>query len=471
MKTWWRQRSLRFRLTAAYAAISAAALCGLGALCLWILQLRLRSALDAELREDYETIEVGLKTDSAGHFEWNTTPPEKPGSGGQEGPQFEILSLNRARLFSNGEPVQWSSDISAKPYHAGYFSTLIPGLGLVRVLEKIGRFDSHDYIVRVLEPESFRPVTELAGVLTVGLPFTILLASLGGYFVAGRTLAPLSEISALARRITADSLSDRLPIRNPHDEVGALAIIFNETLTRLEESFLSLRRFAADASHELRTPVAALRAIGEAALETHFSDPVRLAETLGQMLEEAVRLGKLIDALLVLARADSGKLPLVIEPVDAVALVIEAKDLVGVLADEKNQKISVKVPTSKIPPALADRELLRLALLNLLDNAIRYSPAGTAITLSLDSSGTSVAIDVIDNGPGIPANQQQKVFERFYRIDEARSRTNGGSGLGLSIAKSVLQSQNAFLELISQEGKGSVFHIELPIAILPRFQR
>jgi signal transduction histidine kinase len=283
-------------------------------------------------------------------------------------------------------------------------------------------------------------------------------------------LAPLSEITALARRITADSLSDRLPIRNPHDEVGALAIIFNETLTRLEESFLSLRRFAADASHELRTPVAALRAIGEAALETHFSDPVRLAETLGQMLEEAVRLGKLIDALLVLARADSGKLPVVIEPVDAVALVIEAKDLVGVLADEKNQKISVKVPTSKIPPALADRELLRLALLNLLDNAIRYSPAGTAITLSLDSSGTSVAIDVIDNGPGIPANQQQKVFERFYRIDEARSRTNGGSGLGLSIAKSVLQSQNAFLELISQEGKGSVFHIELPIAILPRFQ-
>jgi signal transduction histidine kinase len=471
VKTWWCQRSLRFRLTAAYAAISAAALCGLGALCLWILQLRLRSALDAELREDYDTIEVGLKTDSAGHFEWNTTPPEKAGANGQEGARFEILSLTGARLFSNGEPIQWSSNVSAKPYPTRYFSTRIPDLGLVRVLEKTGRFATHNYIVRVLEPESFRPVAELAGVLSVGLPLTILIASLGGYFVAGRTLAPLSEIAALARRINADSLSARLPIRNPHDEVGALAAIFNETFTRLEESFISLRRFAADASHELRTPVAALRAIGEAALETHPRDPVRLSENLGQILEEANRLGNLIDALLVLARADSGKLPVVIEPVDAVALAIEAKDLLGVLADQKNQKISVEVRNSKIPLAMADRELLRLALLNLLDNAIRYSPAGTPITLSLDSLGTLVAIDVIDNGPGIPPSQQQKVFERFYRIDEARSRKNGGSGLGLSIAKSVLQSQNAFLRLTSQEGKGSLFHIELPVAILPRSER
>jgi signal transduction histidine kinase len=277
-------------------------------------------------------------------------------------------------------------------------------------------------------------------------------------------LAPLSEISALARRITADSLSDRLPIRNPHDEVGALATIFNETFTRLEESFISLRRFAADASHELRTPVAALRAIGEAALETHSTDAARLAETLGQMLEESGRLSNLIDALLVLARADIGKLPVVLEPVNAVSLATEARDLVGVLAEEKDQKISVEVRNSKIPLAMADRELLRLALLNLLDNAIRYSPAGTPITLSLDCSGGSITIDVIDRGPGIPASQQEKVFERFYRIDEARSRTTGGSGLGLSIAKSVLRSQNASLLLTSQEGKGCVFHIELPVA-------
>jgi signal transduction histidine kinase len=337
-------------------------------------------------------------------------------------------------------------------------------MGLVRVLEKTGRFGIQKYIVRVLEPESFRPVTELAGVLAAGVPLTILLASLGGYFVAGRTLAPLSEISALARRITADSLSDRLPIRDPYDEVGTLATVFNETLTRLEESFTSLRRFAADASHELRTPVAALRAMGEAALETHSNDPVRLAETLGQMLEEASRLSNLVDALLVLARADSGKLPVRLEPVSAVTLATEAKDLVGVLADEKNQKISVEVRDSDIPLAMADRELLRLALLNLLDNAIRYSPAGSPITLSVDSSGALVSIDVIDCGPGIPASQQQKVFERFYRIDEARSRKTGGSGLGLSIAKSVLQSQNASLRLSSQEGKGTVFRINLPVA-------
>jgi heavy metal sensor kinase len=464
VKTWWYHRSLRFRLAAAHAAISAAALCGLAVLCLWILQLRLRSALDAELREDYDTIEAGLKTDPVDHFEWNAAPPEKSGGDQQEGPRFEILSITGARLFSNGRPIEWSSNVSAKPYQTHYFSTPIPGLGLARVLEKTGRFGTHNYIVRVLEPESFRPVTELAGVLSVGLPLTILLASLGGYFVAGRTLAPLSEMSALARRITADSLSDRLPIHNPHDEVGALATIFNETLTRLEESFVALRRFAADASHELRTPVSALRAVGEAALVTHSSNAVRLAETLGQMLEEAGRLSNLIDALLVLARADSGKLAVVLEPVNAVSLATEARDLVGVLAEEKDQKISVEVLNSKIPLAMADRELLRLALLNLLDNAIRYSPPGTPITLSLDCSGGSITIDVIDRGPGIPASQQEKVFERFYRIDEARSRRTGGSGLGLSIAKSVLQSQNASLLLTSREGRGSVFHIELPVA-------
>jgi two-component system sensor histidine kinase SenX3 len=182
------------------------------------------------------------------------------------------------------------------------------------------------------------------------------------------------------------------------------------------------------------------------------------------MLEEAGRLSNLIDALLVLARADSGKLPVVLEPLNAVTLATEARDLVGVLAEAKDQKISVEAPNSKIPLAMADRELLRLALLNLLDNAIRYSPVGTAITLSVDCSGGSITIDVIDRGPGIPASQQEKIFERFYRIDEARSRTTGGSGLGLSIAESVLRSQNASLLLTSQEGKGSVFHIELPVA-------
>jgi heavy metal sensor kinase len=469
MKKWLRQRSLRFRLTVAYAVISAAALCCLGALCLWILQLRLRSQLDQDLREDYDAIEVGLRTDGAGHFEWSAkigSPTKGKQDEELEGPRFEILSLSGARVFSNGERIQWNQEISALPNETRYFSTSVAGTGRVRVFEKTTRIGGQDYIVRVLQPETMRPVEELAGVLAVGLPLTIFLACLGGYFVAGHSLAPIAHMVALARRITAESLSQRLPVRNPHDEIGTLATIFNETLTRLEQSFNGLRRFAADASHELRTPVAALRAIGEAGLQAHSDDARRLAETLGQMLEESNRLTNLIDALLVLARADSGKLPVSLEPVNAIALANEARDLVGVLAEEKKQQIMIKTQEegAPVPPVMADRELLRLALLNLLDNAIRYSPPGTPITLSVESEGANVAINVSDRGPGIAVTHQEKIFERFYRIDAARSRATGGSGLGLAIARSVLQSQCGSLQLTSQEGNGSTFHIRLPVA-------
>ena len=466
MKTWWHQRSLRFRLTTAYAAISAAALCCLGSICVWLLQLRLKGQLDEDLREDYDAIEVGLKVDAAGHFYWSAVPPS--GKEGQheerEGPRFQILSLNGAALFSNGQSVAFDPRTTVQPFSTHYFSASIPGTGPIRVYEKTMRIGAQDYIVRVIEPATLRPVSELAEVLAIGLPLTILLASIGGYFVAGRTLAPMAQMAALARRITADSLSQRLPVRNPHDEIGTLATIFNETFTRLEQSFNALRRFAADASHELRTPVAALRAIGEAALQTHSDDPVRLAETMGQMLEESRRLTNLIDALLVLARADSGRLPMSLESINPIALATEARELVGVLAEEKQQEISVKSPDLPVPNVMADRELLRLALLNLLDNAIRYSPAGTSITMTVDSEGSAIAIDVIDRGPGIPARHQEKIFERFYRVDEARSRATGGAGIGLAVARSVLELQHGSLRMTSQEGQGSTFQIRLPAA-------
>jgi len=428
--------------------------------------LRLKGELDEDLREDFDAIEVGLKVDANGRFDWSSIPPlAKEGQREErEGPRFEILSLNGAQLFSNGRSLAFTPETPVQPYTEHYFSASIPGTGPIRIFEKTVRINSQDYVVRVIEPATLRPVSELAEVLAIGLPLTILLASIGGYFVAGRTLAPMAQMAALARKITADSLSQRLPVRNPHDEIGTLATIFNETFTRLEQSFNALRRFAADASHELRTPVAALRAIGEAALQNHPDDTARLTETMGQMLEESRRLTNLIDALLVLARADSGRLPMSLEPINPIALATEARELVGVLAEEKRQEISVKTPALPVPNVIADRELLRLALLNLLDNAIRYSPAGTPITMSVDSEGSAIAIDVIDRGPGIPAQHQEKIFERFYRMDEARSRATGGAGIGLAVARSVLELQHGSLRMTSQEGRGSTFQIRLPAA-------
>jgi signal transduction histidine kinase len=153
-----------------------------------------------------------------------------------------------------------------------------------------------------------------------------------------------------------------------------------------------------------------------------------------------------------------------LEAINPIALASEARELVGVLAEEKQQEISVKTPNLPVPNVMADRELLRLALLNLLDNAIRYSPAGTLITMAVDFKGSVIAIDVIDHGPGIPAKHQEKIFERFYRVDQARSRATGGAGIGLAVARSVVELQHGSLRMTSQEGEGSRFQIRLPAA-------
>jgi heavy metal sensor kinase len=262
---------------------------------------------------------------------------------------------------------------------------------------------------------------------------------------------------ARARQITAESLGGRLPVPNPHDELGQLATVFNATLGRLENSFAELRRFTADASHELRTPLTALRAVGEAALGA--GDPKALREALSSMLEETRRLGDLVDALLLLARADAGGVVPRVEPVELASLVGEVRETLLVLAEEKQQRIDVTAPPSA---SRADRELLRLALMNLVHNAIRYSPEGGVIGLRVGRRASNPIVEVIDQGPGIAAEHQQKVFERFYRVDKARARASGGAGLGLAIARWAVERQGGRIELESQPGQGSLFRIVIP---------
>jgi signal transduction histidine kinase len=267
-------------------------------------------------------------------------------------------------------------------------------------------------------------------------------------------------MAARARQITADSLGGRLPVANPYDELGRLAAVFNATLTRLENSFFELRRFTADASHELRTPLTALRAVGEAALRLDGEDPKSLREALGSMLEETRRLTDLVDALLLLARADTDELSSSHPPsIDVVNLVSEVRDTLLILAEEKNQRIDI---TAEQLVIRTDRELLRLALLNLVQNAIRYSEAGTAIRLRIKSQDKIGLIEVMDEGPGIALEHQEKIFERFYRVDKARSRDSGGAGLGLSIARWAIELQGGHIELESEPGDGSLFRIVMP---------
>jgi signal transduction histidine kinase len=302
-----------------------------------------------------------------------------------------------------------------------------------------------------------RTAARLWLVLAVGCPAALLLGGCSGYFIAGRALGPVKEMAQRTRLLSAKSLNQRLPVANPGDELGQLATTFNQTLDQLEGAFGELKRFTADVSHELRTPLTAMRAVGEVALRDPNS-PI-LYEALGSMLEEVRRMDQLIERLLLLARGEDGALPLRLEAGPVRDILSEASESLALVAAEKQQPIELDCPDYLL--AVFDPGLLRLALLNLLQNAIHYSPPARPIQLRAYESANDIALEVADHGPGIAPEHQQKIFERFYRIDQARSRAQGGAGLGLAIVKWSVERMGGVVELQSELGRGSTFRLRL----------
>jgi signal transduction histidine kinase len=277
------------------------------------------------------------------------------------------------------------------------------------------------------------------------------------WFIAGHVLKPLREMAGLARRLSAGTLLERLPAANPDDELGQLASAVNDILRQLEISFAELDRLTADVSHELRTPLTAMRAVGEVALRDR--NPAILHDALGSMLEEIGRMNQLIERLLLLTRSDDSELPLQMEAGLLRRVLVEVNESLSLVAGEKQQQLKTECPDHLL--AVFDPALLRLALLNLTQNAIRYSPAGKPINLRAFAGPDSVVVEVADEGPGIAKEHQQKIFERFYRVDKARSRAEGGVGLGLAIVKWSVGRMGGTVELDSKIGRGSVFRIRL----------
>ena len=302
-------------------------------------------------------------------------------------------------------------------------------------------------------------IKSLVLILVAGIPAALLLALLGGYFLAGRALSPVKAITRKAQDITAESLSERLPVKNPHDEIGHLAAVFNDTLGRLESSFEQLRRFTADASHELRTPLTSIRSVGEVALK----EPVETKsyrEAIGSMLEETERLTRLVDNLLILARGDAGKAKLAPSSVDLSALVVEVAEELRILAEEKTQALTLSIERGV--GAKVDKETIRLAVSNILHNAILYTQEGGRVEVRTAKTDDGRAlIDIIDNGPGIPDTERTRVFERFYRVDKARSRAKGGAGLGLAIARWAVEVNGGSIAFQDNDAPGTFCRIVL----------
>jgi heavy metal sensor kinase len=296
-------------------------------------------------------------------------------------------------------------------------------------------------------------------VLFIALPLALGIAGLGGRLLTKRGLAPLGSMGSQAREISGASLHRRLEIGAAAEELATLADSFNELLARLDQSFETMRRFVADASHELRTPLSVIRGEADVALSQERS-AAAYRESLAIILDESRRLSRLVDDLLNLARADSGNVKL--QPEDFYLNDVLAECCRAAQAMAGARGVEVECRCEGDAPFRGDEELLHRLVMNLLDNAIRYTPAGGKITAAIEAEASEVRITVADTGTGIAPEAAPHVFERFYRADEARSRKDGGFGLGLSIVKWVAEAHRGAVDVVSRPGGGSEFRVRLP---------
>jgi heavy metal sensor kinase len=340
-------------------------------------------------------------------------------------------------------------------------SATLPVLGRQRVLVASLRPGGRRFDVVLLASlaDVDRELGQLLAALLTTVPVALLLSLGLGYGLARRSLAPMERLRSLTEEITADRLDRRLPVANPGDELGRLAQTINAVVGRLERSFAEVRRFTADASHELRTPLTAIRTEAEVALGNSLSTDEH-RQLLGSILEECERLTRMTDQLLALAREDAGGARHAFGRLDLAALLGSVAETLRPLAQGKGVRLHAEA--TRPVSVRGDETRLRQVFYNLLDNAIKYTPEGGEVELTLTDQGGSARVTVRDTGVGIPPEHLPHVFDRFYRVDRARSRAEGGTGLGLSIAQSIVASHGGTIALASTPGQGTTCTVVLP---------
>jgi heavy metal sensor kinase len=460
------QANLRTRLTVLYASLlGAALLLYAGGVSIFFLH-NLQEQLDLSLHRDVETVEGALSEDGNGGLQISSREGEADEDELDRGYLLEVWSADGKLLYRSeqlrGQPLgpvpTGSADSNRQHAHS---LRLASGMRL-RSISRVHRLaDGNTVIVRlaVSQEPLWHEFWEMVTVLGVGLPVIVILVAFTGYLVAARALKPVDSMAQRAAQITAEQLDERLHIENPNDELGQLGSAFNATLARLERSFDQLRQFTADASHELRTPLTAIQSVGEVSLKM-AGDVSYYRDKIGSMLEETNRLTQLVDSLLTMARADSGRVQLHRVEVNLFDLAGETVRLLEVLAEEKQQCILIDGERSI--SVTADRTILRQALVNLLHNAVKYSPEHGAIRLRVRETDQDAIVEVEDSGPGIAPEHRTRIFERFYRVDKSRTRAAGGAGLGLSIAQWAVSAHGGTIEVQCEPGFGSIFRICLP---------
>ena len=353
-------------------------------------------------------------------------------------------------------PPQWSGGVEA--------AREVPLLGGRRMLlagHPVKMPGGNLYLVEVGAPmdEVQADLRHWLVLLLAMLPIVGAIALGGGCVLVKRALAPVDRISSSAERISSHNLSERLPVPHTGDELERLSVALNHMIERLDAAFQHSRRFVADASHELRTPLTIVRGELES-LVTNDQLKAEWGERLGSALEEVDRLAGIVEGLFAISRLDAGEAAAEWVKFDLAQLAASTADQMALLAEDK--QIQVTCAGSTGIWVEGDRARLKQVVVNLLDNAIKYTPRGGAVSLSVEAENGKAILEVADNGIGIPADLLPRVFERFFRVDKARSRERGGAGLGLSIVKSICAAHHGQVEVSSEPGRGSRFRVELP---------
>lgn len=467
---WLPVRRLRVRLTLVHLAMLTAIVLVFIVGTSIVMRTQLRAELRNYIVRDLRAVEGLVMFDQYGHAYLRDEYPDAPESRFVQDRYLEILSPSGEVLYRTdqlGEP-GLGGPPGVSEGESGYTEREITLEDRTRVLVASHKrmFDGDRVaLLRVgysLEPTNQRVRDWVVDTLW-SLGAMLAIAGLAGFLLTRRALQPIDRMARRVEAMSADRLSERLPVEDADEELAHLGGVFNGLLDRVENAISRLQRFTADASHELRTPLAAIRAVGEVGLE-RAKTPAEYREVIGSMLEDVNRLSMLADTLLDLARADSGTIESRKERLDLARVVKEAVDVVAILADEKHQRLTQAGETAAVA---VDPVLLRQALVNVLHNAVKFTPEGGAITVTIQRSGDRhVAIDVADTGPGVPPAEAILVFDRFYRVDPARGRPalSGGAGLGLSIARWAVEANGGSIALSSPPGQGVTVRITLPIA-------
>ncbi|MBN9121491.1 MAG: HAMP domain-containing protein [Planctomycetes bacterium] len=450
--------SIRRRLTAWNALAFAAVLVGFAALVYLLVVRSLRQQADRTAETAFRLVEtdgrLAANTDARARY-WVHEFDEHMGV------PVGIYRPDGAPVAVHPKLAEHFSGAPAAPIRLTHTD---PAGDRWAVASKSVRAGERELVVLLLVPlkEADAELALLARVMAVAVPLALLASAGVAYLLARKALAPVDALRRSAAAITADRLHERLPVPNPDDELGKLAATVNAMIERLERSFAEVRRFTADASHELRTPLTAIRIEAEAALD-RAATAEEYRALAGSVLEECGRMARLTDQLLALAREDAGAAHAEPVPVDLGELVGGVVEVLRPVVEARRLKLDAELAAGVV--VRGDPVRLRQVAVNLIDNAAKYTPEGGSIRVTVARIDERAVLTVADTGEGIPAEHLPRVFDRFYRLDKARSREMGGTGLGLAIVKSIVTAHGGAVELTSTVGAGTTATVALPLRV------